>query len=41
MDIDISMECLEDDRWFHETRVNQVMFFDDPEDLKKDEEDDE
>ena len=30
--------AIEDDRWFHETRVNQVMFFDDPEDLKKDQE---
>ena len=26
---------MDDDRWFYETRVNQVMFFDDP-DLKKD-----
>ena len=33
--------AIDDDRWFHETRVNQVMFFDDPEDLKLDEEDDE
>ena len=29
---------VDDDRWFYETRVNQVMFFDDPEDLKKDQE---
>ena len=29
---------VDDDRWFYETRVNQVMFFDDPEDLKKNQE---